>query len=62
MEAHDQPPRHRSNVMWWTRRFSAPLRESYATAPRSTEDETAEQFLQLLEQAERRISSKKPDG
>jgi hypothetical protein len=48
--------------MWWTRRFSAPLRESYATAPRSTEDDTAEQFLQLLEQAGRRISSKKPDG
>jgi hypothetical protein len=48
--------------MWWTRRFSAPLRESYATVPWSTEDETAEQFLQLLEQAERRMSSKKPDA
>jgi hypothetical protein len=48
--------------MWWTRRFSAPLRESYATEPWSTEDETAEQFLQLLGQAEHRISSKTPNA
>jgi hypothetical protein len=46
--------------MWWTRRFSAPLRETYRTQPRSTEDETDEQFLRLLEQAELRMSSQKP--
>jgi hypothetical protein len=48
--------------MWWTRRFSAPLRETYPTQAESTEDEAAEQFLQLLEQAERRISAKKPNA
>jgi len=59
-EAFDQPPRSRSNVMWWTRRFAAPLREAYPTPTQCMEDETAEQFILLLEQAERRRSSQKP--
>lgn len=41
-------------VMWWTRRFAAPLREMYPTDPA-----TSDQFIDLLEQAERRVASQK---
>jgi hypothetical protein len=44
-------------VMWWTRRFSAPLREMYPT-----DVETSDQFIELLEQAERRIATEKRQG
>ena len=50
----EQPERPRHLVMWWTRRFSAPLREVYPA-----ESETSDQFTELLEQAEQRIASQK---
>jgi hypothetical protein len=52
-EAVDQHERPRPKVMWWTRRFSAPLRETYPA-----ETEAQEPFLELLEQAERRMSKR----
>jgi hypothetical protein len=55
----DQPARPPTNVMWRTRRFAAPLRETYPIDANSPDDQSAEQFIQLLEQAERRLSSKR---
>lgn len=44
-------------VMWWTRRFSAPLREIYPA-----DLELSDQFTDLLEQAEQRIASQQKQG
>ena len=55
----DQPARPPTNVMWRTRRFAAPLREIYSVDALATDDPTSEQFLELLEQAERRLSARK---
>jgi len=38
--------------MWWTSRYTAPLRDTY-----QSDEESSEEFIQLLEQAERRIAS-----
>jgi hypothetical protein len=53
-EISDQPERPRSNVMWWTRRFGTPLRENF-----QPEAESVDEFIDLLEQAERRRASRK---
>jgi hypothetical protein len=45
--------------MWRTRRFSAPLREVYPVDANTTDDLASEQFLELLEQAELRLSARK---
>ncbi len=55
----DQPMRTPTNIMWRTRRFAAPLREIYPVDALATDDPTSEQFLELLEQAERRLSARK---
>lgn len=55
----DQPARPPINVMWRTRRFEAPLRKIYPLDALATDDPTSEQFLKLLEQAERRLSARK---
>ena len=55
----DQPTRTLTNIMWRTRRFAAPLREIYPVDAFATDDPTSEQFLELLEQAERRLLARK---
>jgi hypothetical protein len=44
-------------VMWWARRFSAPLQQTFPT-----DLDTSDQLIELLEQAERRIAAEKPSS
>jgi hypothetical protein len=53
-EDHEKPERPRHMVMWWTRRFSAPLQKTFPT-----DLDTSDQMIELLEVAERRIGAKK---
>lgn len=54
-EDFEQPQRPRHMVMWWARRFSAPLQQTFPT-----DLDTSDQLIELLEQAERRIAAAKP--
>ena len=45
--------------MWRTRHFAAPLREVYPVDADTPDDLASEQFLELLEQAERRLAARK---
>lgn len=56
-EDFDQPQRPRHMVMWWARRFSAPLQQTFPT-----DLDTSDQLIELLEQAERRIAAEKPSS
>ncbi len=56
-EDFKHPERPRTNVMWWTRRFAAPLRQTFPA-----DVESSDQFIDLLEQAERRIAAKRRES
>jgi hypothetical protein len=48
----------RPRIMWWTRRFSGPLRETF---PVDMSDET-DQFIDMLAQADQRLGSANASG
>lgn len=45
----EAPENPRPRIMWWTRKFGEPLRETF-----QVEDDVSEQFIDLLAEADRR--------
>lgn len=53
----DTPQNPRPRIMWWTRKFGEPLRETF-----KVDDEVSDQFINLLAEADRRHSAKDQSG
>lgn len=53
----DAPENPRPRIMWWTRKFGEPLRETF-----QVDDEVSEQFIDLLAEADRRHGNTNTSG
>jgi hypothetical protein len=48
----DKPEKQRTRLVWWTRKFGEPLRANFPV-----DLDMSEEFIDLLDQADRRIDS-----
>lgn len=54
----EAPENSRPRIMWWTRRFGEPLRETFPVDA----DSDSDQFIDLLAEADQRLDTNNSSG